>query len=353
MTASGEGDSRAPERAKEVFQQVRDQDSNHIILAESIDTLQKLPEKVCAPYPQDMLGGRTYPVATNEILPEFDLGLEFKLYRTVSNVYMAEGSWPPMPSYTRLHYEVLKDSKGSRISWTGTPMYRIRLRDSLYLGLIHRLAVMNTWDEEMAEDEHILVRKIREQVNWTQRFLEPEVALLVDEACAAVSNPGRKNVSQYEKVFARMPLAYRMYTATEPPPGTLVVIDGRQPFSEPKFRSEGGSLPDELKQRMPLAISEQYCASYTWSEDRRTLLAYFYNTAEHAKEYQWLGGSYHRVPKPADFRVRVQNLPASNLRYRLYDLNEKKICREVVGKKPPEWPLGMTDHDYFLLVTPE
>ena len=76
MTASGEGDFCAPERAKDIFQQIRILDNNHIILAESIIGLDKLPEKICAPYTQDMLGGRTYSIATNEILPEFDLGLE-------------------------------------------------------------------------------------------------------------------------------------------------------------------------------------------------------------------------------------------------------------------------------------
>jgi len=353
MTASGEGDFCAPERARDVFRQVREQDPNHIMFSEPMLGLNKLPEKICAPYPQDMVGGRTYGIATNEILPEFDLGIEFKLFRSVHHGYMAEGSWPPMPSYTRMHYEVLKDGYGSRISWTGIPMYRIRLRDTLYLGLVHRLPVMNTWDEEITEDEHVLIKEIRNQVNWTQRFLEPQVAVLVDDACAAVSNPARQNVAQYEKAFARMPLAYRIYTTPDPPPGTLATIDGRQPFAQPRFRSEGGILPDDLKRSMPLVISEPYCCSYTASEDKRTLLAYFYNTAEHIKEYQWLGGSHHRNPKPAAFRLRVQNLPSANLRYLLYDLNEKKVIREVAGKQPPEWSLDRTDHDYFLLVTPE
>ena len=99
-------------------------------------------------------------------------------------------------------------------------------------------------------------------------------------------------------------------------------------------------------------ISEPYSCSYTASEDKRTLLAYFYNTADHIKEYQWLGGTYHRNPKPAEFRLRVQNLPTANLRYRLYDLNEKKVSQEAAGKQPPDWSLGTADHDYFLLVTP-
>ncbi len=353
ITASGEGDFTAPGRAEDVFKIFREQDPNHIVLAEAIISLNKLPEKICAPYPQDMLGGRTYSIATNKIAPEFDLGVEFKFYKTVNNAYLAEGSWPPMPDYTRFHYEVRKDDWGSRISWTGTSMYRVRLRETLYLGLVHRLPIMNTWDEEMAEDEHLILKEIRGLVNWDQKFIEPEVAVFVNDSCATTNNPARQKIARYEESFARMPLAYRLYTTPEPPSGTLVTFDGRQPFSVPEFKSKGGSLPDELKSRMPLEISESYCAGYTWSEDRRTLLAFCYNTADHLKEYQWLGGNFQRNPQPKDFRVAVKNVPAGSLHYRLYDLNEKKVCREVVAQQPPEWSLGVTDHDFFLLVTPK
>jgi hypothetical protein len=356
MTASGEGDWRpALERTIDVFRYVRELDPNHIMLAEPIFATTALPENLCAGYPQDMLGGRTYDIGIS-ILPEFDLGVEFKLYRTVDNVFMAEGSWPPMISYNRLHYEVLKNNwGGSKTCWTGTPMYRTRVRDTYYLGLVHRMAVMNLWDEEMAEDEHRILRTIRDQVDWSQRFSEPVVAVFVDDSCAVASSPARLNLARYEEAFAHMPLTYRMYTTLKPPPGTLLSIDGRQPYSEPKFQSEGGNLPDELKHRMPLAISKDYGASYLISDDRRTLLAYLCNAANHTTEVfiSWIGGSHHRSPQPADFRVRIQNLPATSLRYRLYDLNEKKICREVVDRQAPEWALGFTDHDYFLLVTPE
>jgi hypothetical protein len=213
------------------------------------------------------------------------------------------------------------------------------------------MPVMNSWDEEMAEDEHIHIKKIREQVNWSQPFLRPEIGIMADDACASIKNPARLNLAKYEEAFSKMPLSYFLYTTQQPPSGTVVSIDGRKPFSEPGFRSAGGIIPDEIKQKMPLAIAQNYCASYVISEDRSTLLAYLYNTAGHTQEYQWLGGKNQRNPKPVDFHLLVQNLQAVNLNYQLFDLNEKRICCEVVSKKGLEWSLKQTDHDFFLLVT--
>ena len=141
-------------------------------------------------------------------------------------------------------------------------MYRIRLRDSLYLGMIHRMAVMNTWDEQMAEDEHVLVKKIRKQVDWTQSFIEPEIGVMVDDPCASISDPARLNLAKYEEAFSRIPLSYCLYTTQQPPPGTIITIDGSKPYSQPKFQSDGGNLPDEMKSSMPLVISQNYCASF-------------------------------------------------------------------------------------------
>jgi hypothetical protein len=86
---------------------------------------------------------------------------------------MAEGSWATMPRYNRFHYEVNRDFRGSPHCWTGTERYRIRLRDTFWLGLVHLLPVMNTWDEAIAEEEHLLLRHIRGQVDWNQVFAPP------------------------------------------------------------------------------------------------------------------------------------------------------------------------------------
>lgn len=352
MTASGEGDNVAPKRAEDTYWQIRKNDQNHIMLSEPIDVIDKLPENHCIGFPQDMCGGRTYRISENETFPEFDLGVEFKLYKTVDNVYMAEGSWATMPSYDLFHGIVVKDFKGNLNPWTGTNRYRIRLRDTLYLGLVHRLAIMNTWDETITEDEHKLVKEIRNKIDWTQKFMDPAIAIFVNDDCAGAHDEGRVNVAKYERAFAGIPLDYRLYTTSTPPSSARVVIDGREPFMKPKFKSEGGIILDEIKNQMPLEVSENYSANYSQSEDGRTLLAYFYNTMDHVTEKRWLAGNHFRVPKPTKFSIKIKNLPKANLRYTLYDLNEKKVFREYIGYKCPDWYLENTDHDFFLLVTP-
>jgi hypothetical protein len=135
------------------------------------------------------------------------------------------------------------------------------------------------------------------------------------------------------------------------PSDAEVVIDARQPYREPSFSADGGSLPEILKKDIPLKISEGYCASYTWSEDRRTLLAYIYNVTHHTEQQQWLAGKSHRLPKPAELTVRLQNLPGRELKCRLYDLNTKQVLREETVATSPAWNVGISDHDYFVLVT--
>jgi hypothetical protein len=343
MTGSGEGDHfSGPRRANDTMNAVRGVDRNHMFLAETVLMMQKLPEKHSAGYEQTLFGGRTYFAGTRE-LPEYDIGVEFKFFQ-MAGMYMAEGSWPPMLSYTRLHYDVLHDDNGSPRNWTGSEWYRNRWRDSLYLGLVHRLPIINSWDEEFAEDEHMLFRRIREQVNWAQPFAPAPLTIEVDDTCANVDNPARANLTKHVQVLARMGLMCRFVADGG-------VLDGRRPFSPPAFRSQGGALPDELKSDMPVAIEGPYASSYAWSADRRTMLAYVYNVSNHARDYIWLGGNYHRQPRPAPLRISVQNLPASSLRVTLYDLNTKQVLDTSSNGRAMFDP-GITSHDFFVLVTP-
>jgi len=53
-----------------------------------------------------------------------------------------------------------------------------------------------------------------------------------------------------------------------------------------------------LKSDMPLRLTSGYCLNYLWSSDRRTLLAYIYNTTNHTEQKLWICGRYYRIPKP-------------------------------------------------------
>jgi hypothetical protein len=133
----------------------------------------------------------------------------------------------------------------------------------------------------------------------------------------------------------------------------LAVIDARQPFRSLRFESEGGSLPDSLKHEIPLDFGRGYACSYALSQDRRTLLAYVYNTTNHEIDYMWLCGKYHRAPQAASLKLQLKNLPVSNLRAQLYDLNARQLLSsKTLSDGKGLFDQGVTEHDFFLLVTP-
>ena len=350
MTASGEGDSHnGLPRSNDVFHFIRSLDKSHLFFAEAIHQMSKLPQEYTAGWQQDMLGGRTYFIG-EELLPEFDLGVEFKFYQ-LGQIYKAEGEWPSSNIYTQFHYMALKDDPAAPVCWAGSLRYRTRLRDGLYLGLVHRLPLILSWDEQMTADEHIVLRQVRELVDWSQAFVAPKVIVRVDGS--NTQGKGRVNLAEYEKAFVHLPLAYQLILPDATPPGNAaVVIDARQPYQEPRFQADGGMLPDALKSEIPVRVSKGYGASYAWSEDRRTLLAYVYNVTHHIDQPEWACGRYHRIPKPTKLMLNLQNLPARNLKYRLYDLNGKKLLKEGLVLRTLSMDLGNTDRDYFVLVTP-
>jgi hypothetical protein len=357
MTSAAEGDRASGlERVNNTMACVRKIDQNHIFLGEPIEILNKMPQNICKGWPHDLLGGRTYRCA--EVgFPETDLAIEFKMYN-IAGVFMAEASWAPMPLYNKFNYEFINPvcekmrANGSRICWTGTSLYRIRLRDTLYLGFVHRMPIMNTWDEQIAEDEHFILRQVRNEIDWSQKFLVPPVAVLVNDSCADNFNTARENLNKYEKAFAELPLMYRMYSKDGEPENAMVKIDGTAEFSAMKFQSDGGILPDALKTQMPLKLSQGYSAAYLWSEDRRTFIAYLYNTMNHISETLFLGGKTHRSPSPASLEVQFRNFPESKLNFRVYDLNNKILFRESRQTIAPAWDLGYTEKDYLVVVTP-
>jgi hypothetical protein len=353
ITASGEGDAHnGPARTNDTMAVVRSIDRNHIFLAETIDEMRELPNEQCKNFQQDRFGGRTY--SCGEFVPaEYDLGVYFKFLQ-MAYMYMAEGSWSAMPRYNQFHYEVIRDFRGSPRCWTGTERYRIRLRDTLWLGMVHLLPLLNTWDEQIANDEHLLLRSIRKDVDWGQAFAHPLLALRVDDACANEEGAARQNVARYEEAFVHLGLMYRLIPADERDAGdAIAVLDARQPFRSLGFESEGGTLPDNLKQSMPLHIGSGYACSYVWSQDKRTLLAYLYNTTNHESDYMWLCGNYHRTPRSAPFQLKLENLPALNLRVHLYDLNTKELLSSMImNNGKGVFDRGLTKHDFVLLVTP-
>jgi hypothetical protein len=105
----------------------------------------------------------------------------------------------------------------------------------------------------------------------------------------------------------------------------------------PRLDADGGQLPQKLKGEFPLRLPAGFTASYSWSEDRRTLLAYVVLSAGPD-----LTGS---APE-----VALQNFPEEELRLRLFDLAAKDalLDRGFRQSATLKLPAGA---DFFLLVT--
>ncbi len=351
MTASGEGDATIGHpRAHDVFDFVRAHDPNHMFFGEPTLILRKSPRQYTRGWRQDLFGGRTYAIA-DHFHPEYDLGVEFKLYQ-LGGLAMAEGSWGTSGLYADFHREVLKDGGYSSGTWVGTDRYRLRLRDSLYLGLIHRLPMMMTWDEQIAENEHQLIREIRRRVDWQQPFARPPVAVRL--ASDDLSIDHRQVLVQYQEALNKLRLDYEFLYHDDPAPESAeVVFDAAQAFRGPAFVSEGGSLPEKLKASIPLQVSSAYAVWYAVTDNRTTLLAYLCNNADYAQIPFPLAGRFHRKPLAVPLDLQIQNLAAGPLRLRIYNLNLRRLIQEKPMKGRARLELGPTDADYFVLVTPD
>jgi len=350
MTASGEGDATIGHaRAHDTFDFVRSLDSAHMFLGEPTHILSRVPRRYTNGWRQDLFGGRTYAIAQN-FMPEYDLGVEMKLYQ-LGNLAMAEGSWGASNLYAAFHHHALGDKGWPDESWIGSERYRIRLRDSLYLGLVHRLPKMVTWDEQIAEDEHRLIPVIRKHVDWTKPFQTPGVAVKL--ASDDISAEHRKVLVKYEKAFSHLDLSYLLLHHDDPTPSDVeVVFDASSPYIEPSFISDGGTVPDKLKGSRPLIVTGDYALNHTWSRDRSTLLAYVYNVAGHFESSLPLAGCFHRKPLPVGLIIQIQSLPTHALKLRLYDVNEQNVHTETEITGNTSLDIGRTSHDYFVLITP-
>jgi hypothetical protein len=352
LTSAGEGDHYVgPARTNDTMRTVQAIDKNHVFLAETVLIMKKLPREHSRGFEQARFGSRTYFVGMHYV-PEADLGVHFK-FLSMDSLYLAEGSWSTMPSYVRFHYDVLKDDNGSPKCWTGTEHYRTRLRDTLYLGLVHRLPIINTWDEEFTEDEHRLFAEIRGLIDWRQRFANPALAVSVNNESTDADGPRYGALIDYEIALSRLGIAYRLWADSDPrPAGVNLVLGGKQPSTDLRFHSEGGILPDALRHSRPVTLSEGYSTSWAASEDGRTILAYVYNTTRHERQYYWLGGNLHRAPVATSLDLSLHGIAKGPSRARIYDLNSRQLVEDIPLTMTQRVGFGQTHHDYFVVVTP-
>ena len=266
FTAAGEGDPDCgPAFVNAVHDFVASRDPNHLFLCEPHHGMRTDPNSYRKAGWKPLLGGmRTYFIDRQPIEA---VAAQFRL-AALGHVFMAEGIfWGYMGGPTQ------------------TDRYRERVRETFYTGLALRNPIMMTWEERVVEDERAVLEQVRRLVDggsmraaWSKPFQRPRLAIRVGPE--SLVDAGGKALVRYEHALSRLPLGYACIWGDDPaPPDTLCTIDARQPFEEPRFASDGGSLPDALKADMPLRLPAGFAATYSWSQDRRTLLAFIRNAA--------------------------------------------------------------------------
>jgi len=344
FTAAGEGDrTRGKTFVNTVHDAMRARDPNHLFLCEPFNAIDQDPNYYHKTGWKPRWGGmRTYPVERPHMPPEAT-GVKFKL-ASLGDLFMGEGTFwgslggmssdrkhfdPTLPVYPLYHY---MDAS------MPVEVYRRRMRLSLYTGLARLNPVLLTWEERLVEDEQVVLSGICRAVDWTKPFQRPHVAIRIGPA--QVPYKGRAVLHQYETAFSRIPLEAFYLRQDEPvPPGTLHTIDARQAYVAPAFASGGGQLPDELESHMPLKLPGGFAANYSWSEDRRTLLAYIRRAGPAA------------TPELAvASRLIAQNFPSQRLFVQLFDLDRRRVRREEAFARTIGLDLPARPDDFFLLV---
>jgi hypothetical protein len=260
FTPAGEGD---PPCGKDfvnmVYNGIHAHDGNHLVFAEPHHQITQDVNYYRKAGWKALVGGmRTYYI---DRLPPEAIGAQFKL-AAMGHIFMGEGCFYGFLGGVHQYMNVQMPIDS----------YRLRVRETIYVGLVARNPVLLTWEERIVEDERIVFEQVRRAVDWSKPFETPRVAIRVDAKLMPVA--GRQPLFRYEKALSSFPLECQYVWEYQPaPPGTLATIDARKGFVEPSFVSEGGTLPDALRATMPLALPAGWVANYAWSQDHQTLLA--------------------------------------------------------------------------------
>jgi hypothetical protein len=336
FTPAGEGD---PACGMHFVNMVHDglarHDGQHLVMAEPHHQITQHPGFYRQAGWKPVLGGmRTYHIEWLKPQPPESVGVQFKL-AAMGDLFMGEGCFYGFlgGNHQYMNPEMPIDS------------YRRRVRETIYTGLAHRNPILLTWEERIVENERIVFEQIRQAVDWSQPFQRPPLAIRVNGKLMPVA--GRQPLFRYEKALSQVPLEACYVWEDEPvPAGTVATLDARQPFVQPALVSDGGTLPDELKSRLPLVLPAGWAASYSWSEDRRTLLAFLRRFGTASQE-----PSRPCAPQTGTGFV-LQNFPVETLAVQLVNLATRQTVLRTDFRQTRSLASPAAGNHFFLLVLP-
>ena len=337
FTAAGEGDPKCGVPfVNMVDDELARHDGHHLVLAEPHHQITRRPDFYRAAGWKPVLGGmRTYHIERPEPRPPESIGVQFKL-AAMGDVFLGEGCFYGFLGGNHQYMNPEMPLEG----------YRRRIRETIYTGLAHRNPILLTWEERIVEDERVVFERIRRAVDWSTPFQRAPVAIRVDEKRMPVA--GRGPLFRYEEALARIPVeAFYVWEDEPVPPGTVATIDARRPFVRPAYVSQGGLLPDELKARLPLRLPADWAANYSWSDDRRTLLAFLRRLDGPD------GARSQRSESPGASGLKLGNFPDEGLGFQLFDLAAKKAVAEGRLSEGLRLEIPREGEHLFLMVRPE
>jgi len=342
FTSSGEGDwKNGVARFMETKRIIKSVDTSHIILSEPILSIKKLPENMITGFESDLVGDRNYGLG-KQINYEEEMGILFRLNRMVPNAYLAEGSFPSSNLYTKMTYS---DDDYQRNCWVGTNIYRLNVRDAMYLGLVNRQPILMLWDEVFTEDEHKILSETSKLIDWSKPFIKPSVAILINDLDAA----NKYRLVKYERAFTRSGIDYRFLSRKDQLLPGEFFIDNKESFDSLSF-SKSEKLPGTLQNQIPLRVSDGYSLTWCMTEDKTNLLAYVCNVAKHTETAgYYIAGKFFREPQPQTCTLNLLQSP-EGLNYRVYDLELKKIAKKGITTKDMTIKLDESKSDYLLVL---
>lgn len=331
VSASGEGDHNEATgllRAQHIIQHFKKQAPYHLVIGEPIWYYfeRGLPATQIEGWQmQDILGSRTYGLGKT-FAPELEIGVYFRLNQMFPNINMLEGSFPAPEIYSRFYYP--SDSDLHR-SWIGTRMHRLNLRDSLYIGLTRKPALLMTWEEYLTEDERIVMHELKKIIKFHLPIYPTTVAVCIVPEHQTFR---LKELTDIEEQFTQKQIMnYRYITSPEEARPDEFLLDIREKFQWAGFQSEGGIMPDSFRDRIPMFVSNGYAVSF--AENDEHLWAYCYNVRGY-KKHEALYARFHRNPLPENLEIRFK-ASLEGRKFLLFSLNQKQIFLEgVVGKTP-------------------
>jgi hypothetical protein len=204
-----------------------------------------------------------------------------------------------------------------------------------------------TWDEVFTEDERFVLNQVKAQIDWNKNIAKPRVAILINDTLT--NWDGRPYLAKYERIFSKHAIAYRFIEDIRDAGVSDYMINPLDHLTQ-SDSDLLAKLPATIKLSSPFKMSEGYSACYFETADRSQILAYVYNTSHHDTIAFYLSGNFQRTPLPVHAIISNLNvLPGSNCK--VYDLNDKIQVFEGEVTKKSKLDMGVTNHDFLILIT--